>query len=265
MSVGSGRGKKMLACQPRTKSLVLGLATLREARGGSTLTTERSGRLRALAAEAASGRRAGGLGATGVGLEAGWGAVLELLTLRVVAGAELAEAAGGRRARAAERAGGLSTRAAEARARATKATGRLRARLTTAEATTETTGGLGARLATSEAARAAGRRGAGLTATEATKTASRLGTGLTAAEATGTSGRRGARVITAETAAEASGRLSTSWGRATETATEATSGLGTGVIAATELTTLEGSASTGKLHVSEFVAGYQGMGVFTYG
>ena len=74
----------MLACQPRTKDLVLGLATLRETGGGRALTTERSGRLGALAAEAASGRRAGGLGATSEGLEAGWGAVLESALCRSV-------------------------------------------------------------------------------------------------------------------------------------------------------------------------------------
>lgn len=250
----------MLACQPRTKDLVLGLATLREAGGGSTLTTERSGRLGALAAEAASGRRTGGLGATGEGLEAGWGAVLELLTLGVVAGAEPAEAAGGRRARAAERAGGLSARTAEARARATKATGRLGTGLTTAGATTETTGGLRARLTASETTEAAGGRGTGLAAAKA---ASGLGTaGLAAAEATETTGRRSARVI----AAEATGRLSTSWGRATEAATEATSGLSTGLLAAgAELTTLEGSASTVRRKVSESGAGDQEMGGFTYG
>lgn len=161
-AVESGRGERCLSTREPKKNLVLGLATLREAGGQGALAAERSCRLGALAAEAAGGGRAGGLGPAGEGLEARGGALLPLLALGVVAGAELAEG-----------------------------TGRLGAGLATSKAATEATSGLGAAgLAASETTGAAGGLRSGLAAAKASAKASgRLGTrGAAGAAAEGAGG-----------------------------------------------------------------------------
>lgn len=81
-----GKHPEVNACQPRNSPLVLLLTTLREAGRGSALTAESTGGPRSHATEAARvmmAMMARGLRAAGEGLEAGRGALLELLALGV--------------------------------------------------------------------------------------------------------------------------------------------------------------------------------------